>query len=59
VKYIKQNINFIEDSIIKLKIDTVFSVSGGGSMFLINAFGKNKKFKKITKKSILIRNQNF
>lgn len=36
---------YIVDQLTKLKIDTVFSVSGGGSMFLINAFGKNKKFK--------------
>lgn len=36
---------YIVDQLTKLKIDTVFSVSGGGSMYLINAFGKNKKFK--------------
>ncbi len=36
---------YLVDQLTKLKIDTVFSVSGGGSMFLINAFGKNKKFK--------------
>jgi acetolactate synthase-1/2/3 large subunit len=36
---------YIVDQLTKLGIDTVFSVSGGGSMYLINAFGKNKKFK--------------
>ena len=36
---------YLVDQLTKLKIDTVFSVSGGGSMYLINAFGKNKKFK--------------
>ena len=36
---------YLVDQLTKLKIDTVFSVSGGGSMYLINAFGKNKKIK--------------
>jgi acetolactate synthase-1/2/3 large subunit len=36
---------YIVDQLTKFGIDTVFSVSGGGSMYLINAFGKNKKFK--------------
>jgi|TARA_B110000967_G_scaffold181302_1_gene198342 acetolactate synthase-1/2/3 large subunit len=36
---------YIVDQLTKLNINTVFSVSGGGSMYLINAFGKNKKFK--------------
>jgi acetolactate synthase-1/2/3 large subunit len=37
--------DYIVDQLTKFNIDTVFSVAGGGSMFLVNAFGKNKKFK--------------
>jgi len=35
---------YLVNELVKFKINTSFSVSGGGSMFLINAFGKNKKF---------------
>ena len=35
---------YLVNELTKFKINTSFSVSGGGSMFLINAFGKNKKF---------------
>lgn len=36
---------YIVNQLNKFKIDTVFSVTGGGSMFLTDAFGGNKKFK--------------
>ena len=36
---------YIVDQLTKLNINVVFSVSGGGSMYLNNAFGKNKRFK--------------
>ncbi|WP_415289758.1 thiamine pyrophosphate-binding protein [Candidatus Pelagibacter sp. Uisw_136] len=36
---------YLAKQLIKSKIDTVFSVTGGGSMFLVNALGKDKKLK--------------
>ena len=36
---------YVVNQLTKHKIDTIFSVTGGGSMYLVNAFGKNKKFK--------------
>ena len=36
---------YIVNELSKYKIDTVFAVTGGGSMYLNDAFGKNKKFK--------------
>ena len=36
---------YIVDELTKFNIDTVFSITGGGSMYLINALGKNKKLK--------------
>jgi acetolactate synthase-1/2/3 large subunit len=36
---------YLVNQLTKHKIDTIFSVTGGGSMYLVNAFGKNKKFK--------------
>jgi acetolactate synthase-1/2/3 large subunit len=38
---------FIVKELIKYGINTTFSVTGGGSMYLNDALGKNKKFKKI------------
>ena len=35
---------YIVNELTKFNINTVFSVTGGGSMYLVNAFGKNKKF---------------
>ena len=35
---------YIVDKLTKQNINTVFSVTGGGSMYLNNSFGKNKKF---------------
>ena len=37
--------DYLVEILAKKKIDTVFSVTGGGSMFLNNSFGQNKKFK--------------
>ena len=34
---------YIANQLNKFNIDTVFSVTGGGSMHLVNALGKNKK----------------
>ena len=39
--------NYLVNALLKLNIDTVFCVTGGGSMHLVNAFGCNKRFKKI------------
>ena len=36
---------YIVNEHLKKKLDTVFSVTGGGSMYLNDAFGKNRKFK--------------
>jgi acetolactate synthase-1/2/3 large subunit len=36
---------YIANELSKFNIDTVFSVTGGGSMYLVNALGKNKKLK--------------
>lgn len=36
---------YLVNELSKYKIDTVFSLTGGGSMYLNDAFGKNKKFK--------------
>ena len=36
---------YIVNELLKKKLDTVFSVTGGGSMYLNDAFGKNRKFK--------------
>ena len=36
---------YLTNQLIKFNIDTVFSVTGGGSMFLVNALGKNKRIK--------------
>lgn len=38
---------FITDQLIKFKIDTAFSITGGGSMFLNDAIGFSKKIKTI------------
>ena len=35
---------YLVKELTKFNINTALSVSGGGSMFLINAFGKNKNF---------------
>tara|TARA_B110000259_G_scaffold172254_1_gene204503 strand:- start:200 stop:733 length:534 start_codon:yes stop_codon:yes gene_type:complete len=36
---------YLVDQLTKFKIDTVFTVTGGGSMYLVNALGKNKKLR--------------
>ena len=36
---------YLANQLVKFNIDTIFSVAGGGSMYLIDALGKNKKLK--------------